>query len=285
MKLAREFWDFMAERERIRLRRLDGLPREQWTSDPTLKAYRFTNVKRAHDYTTRMLVEEFYGPHVDRGPRQKFLNCLLFRFFGTIETARAIGWTSNWTAQTRARVLRIVEERLERGEKVFTGAYIVPNCGKKVPKHQIVISVADQFVESRCPVEEFDHWQLLCDALCERITGMGSFMAKEVVLDYILATGWQPRDWQTWTPVGPGARRGAMIVLDGRLHKPNGLSEAQALEVCRELHLRPLWPSSIQGRPAPELDLTDIQFQLCEFAKYRRGSSRGIFKPREESAR
>ena len=53
----------------------------------------------------------------------------------------------------------------------------------------------------------------------------------------------------------------------GLLPKPNGLSEPDALEVCRELyaHRERFW-----GAPDSTLDLTDIQFQLCEFDKYLR---------------
>ncbi len=84
-------------------------------------------------------------------------------------------------------------------------------------------------------------------------------------------------DWETWTPVGPGARRGAARVRDGFLDR--GLSEHEALEVIREIYAarEEHWPrvlNRMSWSDGPiemvELDLTTIQFQLCEFDKYSR---------------
>lgn len=50
-----DFWRFVAERDRIRLRREGGAP-EPWTEDPTLRDYHFTNVHRSHDPGTRWIV-------------------------------------------------------------------------------------------------------------------------------------------------------------------------------------------------------------------------------------
>ena len=127
-----------------------------------------------------------------------------------------------------------------------------------------------------------DRWELAVGVLTQ-LWGIGSFIAKEIVLDFVMATGWRPSDWQTWTPIGPGARRGAMRVLDGKLIHPHGLSEHYALKVCRELYTqrRDQWDAwwAHHGSLGSELDLTDIQFQLCEFDKYQR-VLRGEGRPR-----
>lgn len=284
MKLASEFYAFMIERESIRLRRLAGLPPDQWTADPVLRQFRFTNVKRWHDWTTTRLREDFYKPHASHDPGVILLNCALFRFFGTVEFARELGWQATWNGRTRQRACKLAAAGIAAGRTVFTNAYIVPNCGEARPKHEVVADVVSavhaRFRDMGDPgtLYAVGGWERFCGELQE-IRAMGPFMAKEVALDFLMATGWYPSDWSTWTPVGPGARRGAARVLHGELDRP--LGERPALAVCRQLYDldADLWPEEICGQPSVELDLTDVQFQLCEFDKHQR-AARGEGRPK-----
>lgn len=298
--LINEFFTFMLNRELVRLRRNAGHPRPAWTADPILREYKFTNVKREHDRTTRLLKEEFYDKvEYDCAERtsEVLLNAAIFRYFGTIEMARALGWTSFPTDKSalRKHITDTAIQRFKDKETVFTGAYIIPNCGDSRPKHEVVadtlLGIYDVILNwnNNIPTS----WQKICEGL-NVVNGVGSFMAKEVVLDYLLATG-TPTDWTTWTPVGPGARRGA-----ARVHSDTGalvgpMGERQALEFIRTLwsYRTEHWPTYIlldnqnnldllfDEEPADDehrgkwtkmvdLDLTDIQFQLCEFDKYMR---------------
>lgn len=271
-----KFYQFMTERENIRLRRAAGLS-PPWTDNRTLRDFKFTNVKRAHDRTTRELKAEFYDinwkiPEVGWHTGEVLLlNCALFRFFGTVEMAREIGWHTTWGPDQRDMMEAIADERLHDGETVFTRAYIVPNCGDKKPKYQVVGDIIDQVWEHVGYIRDSDaelpqtSWQQMCERMQERVRGVGSFMAKEVVLDYVLASRWTPADWDTWTPVGPGARKGAARVLHGGA-LPGPLTERDALGVCRSLFAErdAYWTHEIS------LELTDIQFQLCEYDKFLR---------------
>jgi hypothetical protein len=100
-------------------------------------------------------------------------------------------------------------------------------------------------------------------------------MAKEILLDYILVTNQLPTDWETWTPVGPGARRGAGVVKYDMI---TSIPEWETLEVCRQLYnmCDERWPREFE-----RLDLTDIQFQLCEFAKYEKTKT-GVGRPKRK---
>jgi len=303
VKLAIKFWEFIREREAIRLRRAAGQP-APWTEDKILRAYKFTNVKREHDRTS-VALKAIYDQHVLRASdRVVWLNCALYRLFGTAEMAAALGWVRAWGDEShrRSQVLRLAATRLATGQRVFTGAYIVPNCGRTRPKHEVVCSIVDGVWKAAPELcdRAMDRWELAVGVLTQ-LWGIGSFIAKEIVLDYVMATGWRPSDWQTWTPIGPGARRGAMRVLDGKLIHPHGLSEHYALKVCRELYTQRRdqwedWWSTAnhaavfsdevrrsrnynQLPPHSHLDLTDIQFQLCEFDKYQR-ALRGEGRPR-----
>jgi hypothetical protein len=267
-----EFYEFMRKREEIRRKKESGAP-PPWSDDFILNTYKFTNVKRADDRTTRALVERLYKPNRAQDSRVNLLNCAIFRYFGTIEMAEKLGWHDTWNKSTRNRLTKIAKERLESGEITFTRAYIVPNCGDAKPKYEVVADVIDQLwaaTDSKHAEKIWwqMNWQGFCEYLQKSVRGMGAFMCKEVVLDYILCTGWVPMDWSTWTPMGPGARRGAARIIDGGLlRKESGLSEPAALKVCQEIYSarHHLW--AYTDLP---LDLTDIQFQLCEFDKYMR---------------
>lgn len=269
----------MKERERIRIRRRIGLPREEWTSDPIFKEYSFTNVKREHDRTTALLVREFYSTRHHRHPSKiALMNAAIFRFHGTIETARHLGWSEIWGGPDILRARTDV--LMATGGRVFTPAYIVPNCGDDRPKTHVVADIVNGIVSDANFILDTNSWEEACDRMCECF-GVGAFMAKEVLLDYILATQWKPKDWETWTPIGPGALRGAGYVRYGQ---PSKINTEEALEVVRSLYSRreELWPPDYV-----KLDLTDIQFQLCEIAKYMRfrlglGRPKRKFRPTQD---
>lgn len=290
--MVEEFFEFLRKREGIRLAKEAGKPREEWTDDPILQQYKFTNVKREHDWTTQQLMKNFYEGHATVGrPTELLVNCTIARFFGLAGTVIEIGWCDGGIEATVARIEEVVARRYSRGDSVFTGAYIVPNCGDPRPKHEIVIDVVrdvhelgrDDWFTPGLPLQ---HAVLMLT----KIKGFGSFMAKEVLLDFCLAGQWEPPDWETWTPVGPGARRGASRVAnDGSLYP--ALNEKRALEIVKQLHSAytqdiiertlPLWPLGWVA-----LDLCDIQFQLCEFDKYLRavrkeGQPKSKYSPRQ----
>lgn len=264
------FYGFMEARERIRLKRLTGAP-PPWTDDAILSTYKFTNVKREHDRTTRELVERHYRPHRDAPKSEKLYNAALFRYFGTIEWADHVGW------QTKHRGSWLIEQarkRLDAGERVFTGAYVITNQGISAPKEQVV---ADNFLEAvwvrrisiANVISNTNCWQAAARELGQ-ISGFGGtgFMTKEVLLDVILAGGFDeggPSDRNTWCPAGPGARRGLCRLLG--IPTKTAMGEKRALALMLDLFSRAkeAWPWNFVT-----LELHDIQFQLCEFDKYER---------------
>jgi len=267
-----DFWNFMEEREKIRLRRKDGLP-PPWTLDPIFKEYSFTNVKRIHDRTTSLIFRDIYSRFLRPLPLKiALLNAALFRFHGTYASAQAIGWHGSWNSSTKERLIELNSKRLQY-ERVFTSAYIIPSCGDSRPKHEVVADIIDGIWEKGDYITSTASWQVMCDRL-KTCWGVGSFMAKEIILDYMLITEWIPNDWQTWTPVGPGARRGAGIV---KYNVIKGIPEWEALDVIKKLYET----CSYFLDTNTYLDLTDIQFQLCEFAKYEKART-GVGRPKRK---
>lgn len=269
MKQAATFYAFIKKREQIRLNREADLP-WPWTLDPILQKYKFTNVRRAHDRTTQLLKAEFYDRHRKAPLEVQLLNCATFRYFGTIEFARAVGWQDDFYPE----VLKdTAARRLHAGERVFTGAYVITNQGIKAPKQEVVVDIFLDGIWKRATrivaaAQGFGKWRDMIGEL-QKVKGFGGtgFMAKEVVLDTMFTPiwGYPPVDLNDWCPAGPGARRGINRVWGLELKTP--MTDRVALGRMLTLFaVRPTyWPADWFP-----LELHDIQFQLCEYDKYSR---------------
>ena len=267
-----EFYNFINERESLRLRKEAGEP-WPWTDDPILQEYKFTNVKRAHDRTTKWFWENVLDPNHYKPKEYLLFNCALFRYFGTIEFSEAIGgWTELWT-EHKEIIRDIAKSRLEKNQKVFTGAYVITNQGIKAPKQDVVI---DEFLTPlwyKLPdlvkiASDTQSWEAVAKRMM-KLKGFGGtgFMTKEVLQDAIHTSVLADcTDRNRWCPIGPGARRGLNRVYDRAVKSK--VPDAQMLEEMREL-----WKMQTLrwlNWHWHELELHDIQFQLCEFDKYER---------------
>ena len=287
------FLDFIQEREQIRLRKeADFVAKENfedpqgppWTDDLILREYKFTNVRRHHDRTSKFFRDTFYEDHFLDDRREILMNAALFRYFGTIEFAKVIGWQPFEFFDFEG-IKEVARRRLESGDRVFTGAYVITNQGISAPKQNVVV---DYFlkglhaqVDQICRVVQMTRkWEKVSDEM-RKIAGFGGsgFMTKEVLLDTTYTGFWGeenthyidgegnfsfPIDWWEWTPVGPGARRGAARVAGNDSATP--LGEAVARSVIMQL----MNDVNESGWEHGKLSPTDIQFQLCEFDKYER---------------
>jgi len=272
------FFSFIRERENIRLRRLRRQP-YPWTEDPILCSYRFTNVKRKHDKTTQWAIKNWYEPNKENeNLGAQFFNCAVFRYFGTIEFAKRYGWSESFYPQ---KAIKVVEQLRAEGKPAFTSAYVITNSGIKAPKEEVVANnfLMPLFVKREEVVEiaqDTKSWKAVFEYLKE-FEGFGGtgFMAKEVLQDTMFTAVLQDCiDADTWSPCGPGATRGIEILLgehdfnaDAK-KRIKGLTESKKLSIMkylRMLSLHGFWPKRWEP-----LTVHDIQFSLCEFAKYMR---------------
>lgn len=299
MKNIGQFFAFMREREDIRLRKQAGNP-FPWTSDPILGEYKFTNVRRHHDWTTTKLRENFYRDHRDDDRRSILMNCALARYFGTFEFMDAMGW-QDYEDFDFDGIIDTAERRLSSGLRVFTGAYVITNQGISAPKQEVVVNHFLRDLHKNVPsileiVQMTRSWRKTAERM-SRIKGFGGtgFMTKEILLDTMMTNFWDgpisfldgyplvfPADYDTWTPIGPGGMRGAARILGCDLPQHNTIKPEIALETILDLTER-----QYQFFPLKDDKLfpTDIQFQLCEFDKYERvrlgqGRPRSRYRPR-----
>lgn len=277
---------YMIKREIIRRRKEAGEP-WPWTDDPILRDYSFTNVRRSDDRTTRELIAKFYAPNVaSAAPGDVLFNCSLARFINRADSVMKIGWQSEWDARAVAASITSMRAALPNGETFFTSAYKIPVVRKdcKVKEDDVCHNlltllwrkrreIAAEAMKPKCG------WERLCSLLRE-FKGVGPLMAKEIAQDFILVTGWQPRDLNTFTPIGPGARQG-LNRLYGRDVEYRKSATGFRIEYQFLCEVRELYAVRHQFLPPDfvELQLHDIQFNLCELDKYLR-TLRGEGKPK-----
>ena len=280
------FFSFVEEREQIRLRKEADLP-YPWTEDKILQDFKFTNVHRHHDRTSRELRERFYNDHYNGDKKSILMNAAFFRYFGTYEFASVVGWTDydDMNDDHWEEVKWEAADRLANKERVFTGAYVITNQGISAPKQEVVVDYFLKALHKAAPkliaiAKETDSWEDVATEM-RTIQGFGGsgFMTKEILLDTTYTGFWTdtlndpkdgnfsfPIDWWDWTPIGPGARRGAARVAGDEDAKP--LKEQAAFDAIMELYT--MQGQFINASVVGELCPHDIQFQLCEFDKYER---------------
>lgn len=275
---------YLLEREKIRLRKEVG--HDVLTEDPILQKYKFTNVLRSNDRTTRWVKANWYDPNRDKPLDVQILNCGIFRYFGTEEFAEDLGYQLDWNPQ---RIIEVADRRFAEKKKVFTGAYIITNGGISAPKQNVVVGNYLQPLREAIPeilrvIEKTNRWENAAEVV-RKVPGMGAFMTKEYLLDVMLTPALEnAEDKLTWTPVGPGAIRGLNRMndrpTDAALSQSKGLAEMKDIMGWLASNSWPDWMPQI----GVDFGVTDVQFSLCEFDKYNRvkngeGRPRSMYRP------
>jgi len=304
---ARDFLAFMQRREAVRHRRARGAA-PPWTDDAVLRVYHFTNVKREHDATTLWMRQHWTGPHADEAcGGEVVFNCALFRHFGTVAFARQCGWVRHFCPDKC--LLAAVSARSASGH-AFSRAYCLPAYNAEIKSEE---SARREYEKKIARVltplwkrrHEFDaicalgRWRDVA-FLLGQMPGFGGsgFMVKETLLDVMQTRHLQQcTDRNLWTGIGPGARRGlnrlagrnkdaGSLATSGRKRKcaeKSGqeslqeraylVNDDQFLAECVALY-RECWRLSPEWCQSLDLELSDTQFQLCEFDKYLRIQNR-----------
>lgn len=280
-QLIDQFFAWMLERERIRLRKeaKDPWP---WTNDPIMQEYKFTNVYREFDKTT-VWYRENIREKFDNTP-EVFDATITFRWFNLISTGKALlkaGLIPNFN---KTEAVRLLQNR----SQVFTGAYIIRSETGKTKVQSIsdcihlLLSYKDEiFTELQ---EHGQSLEWMTNKLME-FPMMGGFMAYEVVTDlrhtYLLN---QANDIMTWANPGPGAMRGirrlvGLPVDAQKIHFIKGSDKNWYIEKMREILV--LAQKHVEHDLPIPLEMRDIEHCLCEFDKYLRVKN-GEGRPRSK---
>lgn len=276
------YFYWIHERETIRIAKEVERRPQPWTDDPILQKFKFCQVFREDDRTTRWF--KHHIRNVWRDDPEVLMATVIFRWFNFIETGRTLLKHNLHIEWDRKKAI----EEITKQDQWITGAYIIktPNRMDKVTGVAECVShmwgdrekLVDEILESKSLEKA---WKILRD-----YPYMGPFMAYEVVTDlrhtYLLRDA---TDILTWANAGPGAMRG-LNRLAGR-----------DLDFCRRTHpwndeMRNLWEISRERLNPNLIDLSkfemrEIEGGLCEFDKYSRifneeGRTRSIYKYDED---
>ena len=277
------YWQ--TERESIRIKKESDVLPSPWTDDPILQEFKFCQVFREDDRTTRWFRNHIREPM--RNEEDVLMATIIFRWFNLIETGRTLIDHDLLRKWNRKKAIYEITKQ----PKWITGAYIIktPNGMDKVTgvaecishiwkaRESILSRLHEKLAKGESSLE--DTWLILRD-----YPYMGPFMAYEVVTDlrhtYLLENA---DDIMTWANAGPGAMRGLNRLtgreLDYSRKSHPWCEEMQDLfqEVKNKL---PWWIINKNDR---SYEMREIEGGLCEFDKYSRiykkeGRTRSVYK-------
>ena len=245
--------EFIRKREEVRLNREAGKPKP-WTDDPILQHYRFCNVRREDDKVSIWIQTNWLDKY--RGHPSMSRAILLSRMINWPDTLEEIGFPFYWNKQVYAGKIR---ERMDRGDKTWTGAYMITAESNGNPKELSVCETVDQ-LNFKLPSTCLGTWKAL-----QTLPRIGSFMAAQFVADakHTPLLDWST-DRNTFCAPGPGSQKGLNIIL-GTPHK-----EWKQPEFQEEVN-------KIRDQLPIDLDAHNVQNCLCEYSKYVRGYSRSQY--------
>lgn len=283
------FFNYAKKRYQLMLDKEGGFPKP-WTDDPILQQYRFCNVFREDDKTTRWFKnnirdELFYDPSV-------VYATTMFRWFNKIETGELLlnKGGDKLKLFTDFQPKEILS-RLEGVSPVITAAYMIktPAGMKKAEgivwclerSFNLCLELGEQMLENVGSISlEAVHDRLMT------LPYLGEFMAYEIVTDLRHTALLQDApDIMTWANPGPGAARGLDRLLGQELYTFNRSRDAdreimmglmQQLLKCSQKE--EYWP-----KRWPKWEMREVEHTLCELDKYERALS-GEGRPKQKYA-
>ena len=269
-------WYWVCEREPIRIRKDAGDATTPWTDDPILATYRFCNVRREDDRGTVWIRENIRQPFA--GEQYLWLMLCIARQINWPDTLADLIFSGAWPNDEKfdpREITMVLNRRKDRGDKVYTGAYMISAPATKGADKQAYIAetVIGDLWRRR---DKFDRWRdATLQKTHERITvsnGWGAFMAYQAVVDMRFTSLLEnAADAQVWAAAGPGTIRG-LNRLHGRAVNYK-LSQGQALSEMRAIY------KIAQQETGVAMDFSDVPNILCETDKYLRVKN-GEGKPR-----
>lgn len=259
--LLKELTGFIAERERVRIKKEAGKP-APWTKDPILNTYRFCNIHREDDRVSRWIASEIRTPFANEPDL----------WFATV-VARLLNLPASLTAvrdvllpwQPKKFTTRL-QAMKKLNQNVFNAAYIVSTNGVAMDKVEYLVErVLNPLWRDRKRLrptvnDTLEGWHLLLMTY----DGLGSFMAAQVVADMKYAAPLdKAEDWWTFAASGPGSRRGlnAVMGVDSEATWRRGAWEEALGNLARAVK-HPLAKVGIA------LHNQDLQNCLCEYFKW-----------------
>jgi hypothetical protein len=268
------YFAYIQERENIYQKKVAG-ETFPWTDDTILQTFRFCDIYRERDKTSRhyqKTVREHYGDDPLVLPAT-----VLYRWFNRISTCDAI-FNAPYRDQNRSAFeqaiyrddLNVLLECIDAiPPPHVTGAFIITGAPGYSKSHG-VIEYFKVWMENHDWVTKWQEWKADPPLLIEmnnwlKSSGLGSFLTAQLVADlkYVPCFLETSADWWSFVAPGPGSMRGLNIVLGRPMfqawNNQNWLDEIQKLN--EEENIR------FAGK-LPQFHCQDTQNHCCEYSKY-----------------
>ncbi len=268
------WWWFAYERQSIYYRRLRGEP-PPWTTDETLRCYRFTNAYRAADRVSQFLINNvIYADHLPQDANEVVFRILLFKLFNRIDTWEML--TTELGAVTLAddpfaRIDELINEQLAAGRQVYSAAYIMPTSRsprRTTRKHQAHLTLLQRMMADHLGDQLADTSSMGAGfELLRSYPMIGDFLAYQFITDinYSEVVDFSETEF---VAAGPGAHEG----LRKCFADAGGRTDTELIQMMMDVQAEEFERLGLDfpdlfGRP---LQLIDCQNLFCEVAKYAR---------------
>lgn len=297
------FFETMFERQEIWYKKtILQLPQDQWTKNEILRDYKFCNVYRELDATTQYLIKNVYlqaKKDDDYGSEEQLKSvvfCIIaHRIYNNFPLFQKIGYP-DWYSFNKGfasdiqkqRWLRILSDLEEVGFKTLNqeaykiNTYIWKGEPRWKAYTERILFEYVYLVEDIVELfkEKDPKWLI---QLLKSVEGVGGFLSHEFYQDFCDLNTYYKEDTvafdkNSYTNVGPGAALGLRLIFPSCQPEGHKKVMKQLLEVAPEylgefgkfkyIH----WDSQKEWHKVwttiPSLTLHNIEFWLCEFAKY-----------------
>ena len=268
------FFYYINERHNIYRKRQEG-EKFPWTKDEILQTYSFCNVFRELDKVTIWLRKNWKEPYADH-PNLPFAMAMA-RQINWPETLEELGFPEHWNPE---RLKAIMQGRMNRKEKVYTGAYMLTGTLGGTKVEQTIGKILTPLYENPPTIYKNSLEKTWAEYL--PYAGFSGFMAYEVVTDLRHSKYLENADdIMTWANAGPGAKRGLNRIYGRPLDQTiKGFQLTEEMELLLNFSDQ----EGILEKYVPNLEMREIEHCLCEFDKYERvrlgqGRPRSKYKP------
>lgn len=248
------YW--IKERESIRRKKEAGKPRP-WTTDPNLRDYRYTNVRRNDDPVTKWIYKNWLQPH-ENNPNVHFA-AVVARLFNNTPTLSRLGFPENGYPMNEwgQKLLSMKQQ----GERIFNPAYIVSTNGRAKDKSLYVLEDVLLPIWEKCRAPKQGETLESYAAHLQQFDGMGSFLSGQVIADLKeIEPLMYAEDWWSWSNPGPGSKRGFNYVFEKPIDA--SISPIEWVQGIKKLQ------DIIFEETGIKQDAQNVQNNLCELSKY-----------------
>ena len=279
------FREFVIDRYRIHVKKdVLGMP-APWTDNPILREFKFTNVRREHDKTTKHLLALLEANKGD-SYNNKLMNIIMYRLYNKMETIDLIGWV-DWGRFNEAKI-RAKLQSAPPGFVYFTNAFYTTGMrqgmNKQFPEEKFkpinIPKVLDK--EKVKLVKAIKSAKTPMDVMnaVKQIDGVGDFLGYQMFVDftYLPEFPWSENEFVV---SGPGCERGLSELFEDN----GGLTFDELLFWLRDNC--PFTQEELDDLmiDLPEYDrkmnIMSLENCMCELSKYIRAKE-GTGRPKNK---